>query len=84
MAEWDLAERLAMLQPKSDRDVDPEVLKAWLSARSIVRGLPLPIPDRGDFRIDTKSDAEIAIWVFPKSNYALERRARSISSPRYF
>lgn len=43
-----------------------------------------PIPNHGGFRIDTKSNAEIACWVFPKSSYSLERLARSISDPRYF
>ncbi|RMB28707.1 hypothetical protein C8J47_2937 [Sphingomonas sp. PP-F2F-G114-C0414] len=43
-----------------------------------------PIPNHGGFRIDTKSNAEIARWVFPKSSYSLERLARSISDPRYF
>lgn len=67
----------------NNRSVDPEVLVAWLSARSIARGLPTPIPDYGGFRVDTKSDAEVARWVFPKSSYGLEHLARSISSPRY-
>jgi hypothetical protein len=36
-----------------DQGVDPALLEAWLSARSIARGLPLPIPDQGGFRVDT-------------------------------
>ena len=68
----------------TNQGIGPEVLEAWLSARSIARGLPLPIPDHGGFRVHTKSDAEVARWVFPKASYRLEHLARSISSPRYF
>ncbi|MFL9840747.1 GNAT family N-acetyltransferase [Sphingomonas sp. ST-64] len=68
----------------NNHGVDPAILKAWLSARSIARGLPLPIPDHGGFRVDTKSDTEIARWVFAKSNSGLEHLARSISDSRYF
>lgn len=68
----------------SERRVDPLLLNAWLSARSIARGLPLPVPEYGGFRVDTKSDAEIARWVFPKIGRGLEGLARSINEPRYF
>lgn len=69
--------------PMNNRGVDPEFLGAWLSARSIARGLPSPIPDYGGFRVDTKSDTEVARWVFPELSYGLGQLARSISSPRY-
>jgi len=68
----------------SKRCVDPLLLNAWLSARSIARGLPLPVPEYGGFRVDTNSDAEVARWVFPKMGPGLEGLARSISEPRYF
>lgn len=67
----------------SDQGVDPQTLNAWLSARSIARGLPLPVPDYGGFRVDTNSDAEVARWVFPRMGPGLEELARSISKPRY-
>ncbi|MFZ5706447.1 MAG: GNAT family N-acetyltransferase [Pseudomonadota bacterium] len=66
------------------RRVDPLLLSAWLSARSIVRELPLPVPEYGGFRVDTNSDAEVARWVFPKIGSGLEELARSINEPRYF
>jgi len=66
------------------RGTDPLVLNAWLTARSIVRGLPPPVPEFGGFRVDTRSDAEIARWVFPKRGSGLESLARSISKPGYF
>lgn len=84
MAEWAFADGAAMPWTMNNRGVDPGVLEAWLSARSIARGLPLPIPDHCGFRVDTKSDAEIARWVFPKASCGLEHLARSINNPRYF
>lgn len=68
----------------SNPGVDPLMLNAWLSARSIARGLPSPVPEHGGFRVDTKSDAEIARWVFPAMGPGLKALARSISKPRYF
>lgn len=68
----------------SNPSVDPLILNGWLSARSIARGLPAPVAEYGGFRIDTKSDAEVARWVFPKMGAGLEEIARSICEPRYF
>lgn len=63
--------------------VDPPILNAWLSARSVARGLPLPVAEYGGFRVDTKSDAEVARWVFPRAGPGLESIARSIGKPGY-
>jgi GNAT superfamily N-acetyltransferase len=67
-----------------DRGVDPHLLKAWLSARSVARGLPLPIPEHGGFRVDTNSDSETVRWVFPGIGPGLLGLARSIDKPRHF
>lgn len=64
--------------------VDPELVLAWLTARSLVRGLPRPIPDRGGFRVDTFSPTELQRWVFPKMSEGLQEVAREISAPGYF
>lgn len=63
--------------------VEPAILEAWLSARSIARGLPLPVPDHGGFRVDTQSGAEVARWVFARAGPGLEALARSIREPRH-
>lgn len=68
----------------SNRGVDPLLLNAWLSARSLARGLPSPVPEYGGFRVDTNSDAEVARWVFPEIGPGLEELAHSINEPRYF
>ena len=67
----------------SKQGVDPLILKAWLSARSIARGLPMPVAEFGGFRVDTKSDAEVARWVFAKVDLGLKELALQISEPRY-
>ncbi|QQN74363.1 GNAT family N-acetyltransferase [Croceicoccus sp. YJ47] len=63
--------------------VDPLLLNAWLSARSIARGLPMPVPEYGGFRIDTNSNGEIARWVFPKPEPGLQTLRRIINEPGY-
>ncbi len=68
----------------SNRGIDPVILNAWLSARSVARGLPPPVSEYGGFRVDTKSAAEVARWVFPQVGSGLEALARSISEPRHF
>jgi hypothetical protein len=37
--------------------VDPQLLRAWLTARSVSRGLPAPVPDHGGWRVDVGYDA---------------------------
>ena len=68
----------------SHQGVDPLILRAWLAARSIARGLPSPVADMGGFRVDTGIDTEVKRWVFPKMNAGLKELARGISEPRYF
>lgn len=61
--------------------VDREMLRAWLAARSIARGLPQPVPDHGGFRVDTNSEKEARRWVFAEVSDGLGRLARSIGGP---
>lgn len=63
--------------------IDPLHLLAWLTARSIVRGLPLPVADHGGFRVDTNAPDEVARWVFADRQPGLGQLARSIHAPRY-
>lgn len=62
--------------------VDPTMLFAWLAARSIARGLPAPVPDRGGFRVDTNSETEVRRWVFPRAAEGLVELGRTIDTPR--
>ncbi|MBA2934174.1 GNAT family N-acetyltransferase [Sphingomonas sp. CGMCC 1.13654] len=63
--------------------VDDSLLLAWLTARSIARGLPAPVADHGGFRVDTKSEAEVRRWLFSRAGTGLAALARSIDAPRH-
>lgn len=65
-------------------NVSPALLKAWLSARSIVRGLPAPIADLGCLRVDTGSPTETQRYVFPGPTSAIRELAGSITAPRIY
>ena len=67
----------------SDDDLDPAMLRAWLAARSVARGLPAPVPDRGGFRVDTDSKDEIRRWVFPRVTVGLVELAHTLDVPRH-
>jgi len=67
----------------SDEGVDPLLLNAWLSARSIARGLPAPVPEYGGYRVDTHTDAEVRRWVFPHMGPGLAELAYSLDEPRH-
>jgi GNAT superfamily N-acetyltransferase len=64
--------------------LDPHLLHAWLAARSLARGLPMPVPDRGGFRVDTGSETETIRWVFPHMGDGLKDLSRTIHQPRQF
>jgi len=65
----------------SEMSVDPHTLHAWLSARSLARGLPAPVPDHGGFRVDTRSETETTRWVFPCVTAGLAELGRTIAAP---
>jgi GNAT superfamily N-acetyltransferase len=62
-------------------NVDPELARAWLTARSVARGLPEPVPDLGGFRVDTNSENEVRRWLFAGVDYGLSELGRSIREP---
>ncbi|MFD2780066.1 GNAT family N-acetyltransferase [Novosphingobium pokkalii] len=64
--------------------LDPHLLHAWLAARSLARGLPMPVPEHGGFRVDTGSEMETVRWVFPRMGDGLKELARTIHQPRQF
>lgn len=57
------------------------LIHAWLAGRSIARGLPLPVADRGGFRVDSGLETEISRWVFPYICDGLKALAREINAP---
>lgn len=66
------------------RVVDPQLLRDWTAARCAVRGLPMPVPDRGGIRVDVNSDTEVARWTFAKVVPGLYELGQSINLPHYF
>lgn len=65
------------------RGVDPSLLKAWITARSLARGLPMPVADHGGFRVDTNADGEVARWIFAQATPGLARLAQTIDREGY-
>lgn len=65
------------------RQISDSLVQAWLTARSVARGLPLPVPDRGGLRLDTNAAEEVCRWVFPRLCPGLVELAHEITSPGY-
>lgn len=64
--------------------ITPELVFAWQTAHSIARGSPLPVHDRGGFRVDTHSEKEIKRWVFPQLCDGLRVIADEVTAPRHY
>ncbi|ALN78360.1 GNAT family N-acetyltransferase [Lysobacter antibioticus] len=64
--------------------IDPKLLFAWQAAHSIARGSPVPVYDRGGFRVDTHSEKEVKRWVFPALCDGLREIADDITAPRHY
>ena len=62
--------------------VDPILVRAWLGARSVARGLPQPVPDRGGWRVDTASAEEARRYVFANPADGLRRLGETVGEPR--
>ncbi|WP_343519091.1 GNAT family N-acetyltransferase [Sphingomonas sp.] len=64
--------------------MSPTLLFGWLAARSVARGLPAPVADRGGFRVDTAGEIEICRWAFVKACDGLSALGRTLDAPGYF
>jgi GNAT superfamily N-acetyltransferase len=71
-----------MIDDADSRLVEPSLLWDWLSARSVARGLPLPVPDHGGMRVDTASPEEVCRHVFAGPTPGITQLAASIRTPR--
>ena len=60
---------------------DPDLVRAWLTARSAARGLPAPVADSGGWRVDTGTPAERCRYVFAAPTDALRHLAATIDAP---
>ena len=69
------------LTPDVPAAPDPALILAWLQARSIARGLPMPVPDRGGWRVETGSAEELRRFVFARPVPGLVERGRTTRDP---
>ena len=60
---------------------DSSWLLAWMTGRSLARGLPLPFADRGGWRTEIGSDSEQRRWVFASLTPEMRSLAESITGP---
>ncbi|QJU60799.1 GNAT family N-acetyltransferase [Sphingomonas sp. AP4-R1] len=56
-------------------------MAAWLAARSLSRGLPAPVPDRGGVRVDTGHPDERRRYVFVDPCDGLRELGHTIDEP---
>jgi hypothetical protein len=61
---------------------DAILVKGWLTARSIARGLPAPIDEGGGWRVETGLPGELRRYVFADATRGLQRVAQSVRRPR--
>lgn len=66
------------------RSVEPDLLWRWVAARSIARGQPLPVPDRGGMRVDTGLPEEVRRYVFAGPCPGLRELAAAIDTPHVY
>jgi hypothetical protein len=61
--------------------VDDGLMRAWLAARSMARQLPMPVADRGGWRVDTGKPEERRRYLFTQPLPGLRELGREIDSP---
>ena len=61
--------------------VDARLILAWATARSLARGVSLPEPDRGGFRVDTGSAEEVRRYIFPEVGEGVAQVAATEALP---
>ncbi|MCI1141600.1 N-acetyltransferase [Sphingomonas sp. WKB10] len=63
---------------------DPALVRGWLAARSLARGLPAPVADHGGWRVDTGTEPERQRYVFAAAGPGLAHLAATITEPAIF
>ena len=67
-----------------DPSPDPALVRGWLAARSLARGLPAPVADHGGWRVDTATEPERQRYVFATAGPGLDHLAATITEPAIF
>lgn len=73
----------ADLNAPMQRDGLNDLVREWLTARSLARGLPRPVPDYGGYRVDTNTAAEVRRWVFGATVPGIALLGQTIREPRH-
>lgn len=60
---------------------DAELVRAWLAARSLARGLPAPVADHGGWRVDSGQPDERRRFVFLEPIEGLRTLGAAIDEP---
>jgi len=60
---------------------DPALVEAWLTARSISRGLPLPVADHGGLRVDSGQPEEKRRYIFAEPGEGLRWLGAELDEP---
>ena len=64
--------------------VDPVLVRGWLAARSLSRGLPAPVADHGGWRVDTGGPVERRRYLFAEAGPGLAALLAMIDEPGVF
>lgn len=67
-----------------DQGSTAELMEGWLRARSLSRGLPQPVSDRGGLRLDTGLPHERRRYLFSRPSPGLRELAQEIIEPLVF
>lgn len=70
--------------PDPAPSIDPALVRGWLAARSLARGLPQPVADHGGWRVDTGLPTETCRHVFAHVCPGLRTLADRIDAPLVF
>jgi GNAT superfamily N-acetyltransferase len=69
---------------KAMTGVDPVLVRGWLAARSLSRGLPAPVADHGGWRVDTNGAVERRRYVFAEAGPGFTALVATIAEPGIF
>jgi len=61
--------------------IDEGLMRAWLAARSLSRRLPMPVADRGGWRVDSGQPEERRRYLFTQPLPGLAELGREIDTP---
>ncbi|GGC65471.1 GNAT family N-acetyltransferase [Undibacterium terreum] len=69
------------MSDKPTSSADATLIESWLRARSVCRGLPQPVSDRGGLRLETNLEKELRRYVFAHPADGLRALGEAITEP---